>query len=1044
MKQATAEARCDQFYPGSVLCTAAELRTVGGSASWKKTCAKNQFSWSADPCSLQLQIFGNGMVGIVDAVQTEKDHYPSYRLNNGNHFRVWWAEDGAFPRIGGGVGGVGGTGCGSGCQPVSATSSCLCNISVVASTPFEGSLLDVDDLPSASRIRNTLRVGGVNPNEVFASARPGALPTYTKCTSAACQMAVAADTELLGIYWYSADDGADGKQLDQRTVFEVASPHLGEPSLFLRNLRSTVVVGDASKGHSFRNPPHFMPLLGDMWINTDGFSDTFDVAIAQHEVEALIKHLFHHGNTAPFVAHRMIQRLVTSNPSPRYVKAVSTAFSTGAHAGVTYSGKYGCLAATVAAVLLDREARDTLLDVDPRAGRLREPLLKVLGLLRGLEYASNYGKEVFLGGLQNRIGQRAFYSPTVFNFYLPEFSPGDTAVGASQLVAPESQLATAPNLIGFANGVSSLLQYGLSNCGYGFGVAGVEWRSRCNNADLIRSTNDGVLRYLAEAVAKTPEEIVSEWADLFTPGRLDPATRTAAIEAYHRNILLGQQSGNTELYGSNVTAVRRVLMLLVLSSEFHATNWNGVAAVTRSGGGGGAGGGGGRPYKALVVIFMAGAADSFNMLVPHSGCDVTSGDLHAEYVEIRGNEGSYSANELLGIDAKNSVGAAWGGGASNNHLDAPQPCTRFGVHPSMPTLKTLYDQGDAAWIANMGALVEPCSKQEYVDKSVQLPPSLFAHNIMQRSAQNLHPQYSSADGVVGRMHSVMQERDNFVTASYSTAGNKKITDGGPAVPSVIDPTNGVTRFREVSSASLSADEYLEGVNANASRSVMADTFSSMFRASLASTERLGALLTDPRTDLSVDAYEEGDPRRFGTDSVGKQLRQVAKLIKMRDIESAERDAFVVTLGGFDTHNDAIEKLSERVGWIDAALGVFVDEMKNQSVWGDVAVVTISDFGRTLTSNGLGTDHAWGGNYWLAGGSVKGGRVLGKYPARLKEAHSDVNIGRGRILPTTPWEAMWSAVAEWYGVTPQDMSRVLPNHANFGDEQLFNKAQLFAD
>ena len=78
-------------------------------------------------------------------------------------------------------------------------------------------------------------------------------------------------------------------------------------------------------------------------------------AAAEYETEALVDHLFEHHNTAPFVATRMIQRLVGSNPTPRFVEAVATAFQTGSYGGKPYSGEYGDMAALTAAILLDRE-----------------------------------------------------------------------------------------------------------------------------------------------------------------------------------------------------------------------------------------------------------------------------------------------------------------------------------------------------------------------------------------------------------------------------------------------------------------------------------------------------------------------------------------------------------------------------------------------------------------------------------------------------------------------------------------------------------------
>mmetsp|Transcript_84204 Transcript_84204/g.168087 ORF Transcript_84204/g.168087 Transcript_84204/m.168087 type:complete len:120 (-) Transcript_84204:508-867(-) len=117
-------------------------------------------------------------------------------------------------------------------------------------------------------------------------------------------------------------------------------------------------------------------------------------------------------------------------------------------------------------------------------------------------------------------------------------------------------------------------------------------------------------------------------------------------------------------------------------------------------------------------------------------------------------------------------------------------------------------------------------------------------------------------------------------------------------------------------------------------------------------------------------------------------------------------------------------------------------MEAQGVWDQVAVLTASDFGRTLGSNGAGTDHAWAGNYMLLGGDVKGGQMLGEFPTNL-DADSEVNIGRnGRLLPTTPWEAPWQGLAEWFGVPESQMAGVLPNAANFPTERLFSASQLF--
>ena len=149
-------------------------------------------------------------------------------------------------------------------------------------------------------------------------------------------------------------------------------------------------TGSGRTGFQFRNPPNFIPTTSDGKASPYGDGDHL-AAPAVHETAALIDHLFEHKNTAPFVAFRMIQRLVTSNPTPRYVRTVAMAFQEGEYGGVVHSGEYGCMSATVAAIMLDREARSSIVDHDQSHGQFREPILKVLHMLRSMEYASRDG-----------------------------------------------------------------------------------------------------------------------------------------------------------------------------------------------------------------------------------------------------------------------------------------------------------------------------------------------------------------------------------------------------------------------------------------------------------------------------------------------------------------------------------------------------------------------------------------------------------------------------------------------------------------------------
>ena len=174
--------------------------------------------------------------------------------------------------------------------------------------------------------------------------------------------------------------------------------------------------------------------------------------------------------------------------------------------------------------------------------------------------------------------------------------------------------------------------------------------------------------------------------------------------------------------------------------------------------------------------------------------------------------------------------------------------------------------------------------------------------------------------------------------------------------------------------------------------------------------------------------------------VTNAFKQIAKLIHARGDLKTERAAFVLSQGGYDQHSNFVDNMANKFSEINAGLDSFVKEMKALGIWNDIAVVTLSEFSRTLTTNGLGTDHAWGGNIHILGGGVRGKQILGQYPASLVEG-GDLDVGRGRIIPTTPWEAVWKGIAEWWGVPSAQMSTVLPNSGKFPGS-LFSRYQLF--
>ena len=180
---------------------------------------------------------------------------------------------------------------------------------------------------------------------------------------------------------------------------------------------------------------------------------------------------------------------------------------------------------------------------------------------------------------------------------------------------------------------------------------------------------------------------------------------------------------------------------------------------------------------------------------------------------------------------------------------------------------------------------------------------------------------------------------------------------------------------------------------------------------------------------------------FPATHVGRAMGSIAKLIQTKDDRGVDRDVFFAQKEGFDTHFDIEVPLQNLFQELDDGLSKFAKELKDKGLWDDVTVICVSEFGRTLMGNtGNGSDHAWGGNYFVMGGGVDGGKILGEYPTDLSN-NSPLVFSPGIVLPTTPWESVWSAVSEWFGVTdPAEIAKILPNKDKFTG--LWDAADIF--
>jgi len=359
-----------------------------------------------------------------------------------------------------------------------------------------------------------------------------------------------------------------------------------------------------------------------------------------------------------------------------------------------------------------------------------------------------------------------------------------------------------------------------------------------------------------------------------------------------------------------------------------------------------------------------------------------------------------------------------------------QVCTRFGVHQALPALRDMYDAGDAVFVTNVGPLSEDITKQEYQDGAKEIPSQLFAHNTQQHFIQNLDAESSSRNnGVLGRALDIFKGQ-GITTSSYSISGSGA-TVLTPESSQESYEVVGSDTITEMNTDSLPFLQSIINMTENRVVSPLQEQWAAAFENAILSTDSISSVLesTEPETSWTPD------------EDLDEQFLQVAKLIKANtQVFHKERQTFYVHIGGFDVHANTIDVTASKFDLINTAIANFKAEMIAQNLWTNVTIVQASEFGRTLTSNGVGSDHAWGGNTFIAGGSVRGGQILGDYPDDLTE-YGSRNIGRGRLIPTTSWETVWDGIIEWFGVTAtNDKNIVSPRRSYF--QTMFTSSDMF--
>jgi len=308
---------------------------------------------------------------------------------------------------------------------------------------------------------------------------------------------------------------------------------------------------------------------------------------------------------------------------------------------------------------------------------------------------------------------------------------------------------------------------------------------------------------------------------------------------------------------------------------------------------------------------------------------------------------------------------------------------------------------------------------------------LFSHNTMQEESRRLDPyDANSGTGILGRMTDVLTQNGHSI-GSFSIGRSSVANTGKPnksGAPAVVDQ-RGISRFHLNPDVKNRLSKLHNKTELGSG--IFADTWSASFMDAITGSERSNSALESVKTKT-----------KFPETGLGNSFKTIARLIATRNIRGVDVDTFHVQANRFDTHSDLEHSLKYLFKDVNRALDAFVNEMKSINEWNNTVLIQTSDFARTLNPNGNnGTDHAWGGNYMLMGGSVKGRQILGEYPTDFT-TNGPLTLHRGRMIPSTPWEAPFRGIASWLGIGTGDMLEVCPNLPNFDSTYLIDPERIF--
>lgn len=404
-------------------------------------------------------------------------------------------------------------------------------------------------------------------------------------------------------------------------------------------------------------------------------------------------------------------------------------------------------------------------------------------------------------------------------------------------------------------------------------------------------------------------------------------------------------------------------------------------------------------YKALVCVFLSGGNDANNLVIPFDASGYTS------YAAARGPL-ALAQGQLL--------------------QSASMP--GFALHPSLAGVRSLIDGGQGAMLANVGTLVQPLTRAEYMAGGAT-PAALFSHLDQMQEWQNASASGQLSSGWAGR-----------IADRLSNLYNPNAT-----IPMITSLTGDALLCEGQSTSALTAIPGQLGMG-TCSEGALCDARSAAQQALLTFDSGVSLVQADNQitsnafryASVLADAAKSAQPLQTvfpSGNGLAQQLKQVAQIMQVRSALGVGRQIFFCNFGSFDTHASQLGEHANLLQSLNDALVSFYQATVELGLTKNVTTFTMSEFSRALQPNSAaGSDHAWGSHHLVIGGAVKGGAMYGTFPTLALGGPDDSSVN-GRWIPTTASAQYGATLAKWYGVTTDQMPAIFPALNGFTTQDL---------